>query len=252
MSESESKNLVEHLKINRREHLFTYPKFFEDWCVNNILYKNDRINMNHIYVLSQVTMTSGLAIFAAFYYGSKASLSNPYVHLLGIAYVVTHFLVWAKSFILSMHYTVHTPIFVKKGPFSILNYYASYILCITFGIAPGQFFLHHVVMHHKEENLFPSDISSTEIYDRSKRSHLFLYVARYLFGVYVELPYYAFIKKRYDLLQWAIVGLSIYFLALKQLYDMFPAPTLYCFIIPMLIVAYALMEGNILTNSLFN
>ena len=78
----------------------------------------------------------------------------------------------------------------------LLNIIPSYLLSPFFGIPAGMYFLHHCVMHHVENNIFPWDVSSTEPYQRDNFLHFLHYWLRFLIAIWVELPYYAWVRGR--------------------------------------------------------
>lgn len=225
----------------RREHLIALPRFLNDWIVKNLLFNKNENNIYLVYVLVNIVATAIPAAIFLFTICDN-TINTLWMHIVGFTYMAFTLITWTKSFILCMHYATHTPLF--KRDCSAINNFMPYVLCTLFGILPGQYYLHHVVMHHKKNNIFPYDLSATMHYDRSKRSHMIHYCLRYLVGIYFELPYYAYKRKRYDLCRKSITQvagtLSIY----AALFYVRPVPTLYVFLLPMVIIAYALMEGN--------
>jgi len=235
--------LVDDSRIPRKEHLFSFPPSVAEWLVNHALYKQNRNNLYLVYTFFNMMMTTVPAAMLLFYF-ADGSWTNWRIHLVGLAYTVTNLLVWCKSFILCMHYSTHTPVFHRKGFWGTLNHVMPYGLCAFFGILPGQYFLHHIVMHHKEENIMPYDLSSTMQYNRGSRLHMMHYVCRYLFGIYFELPYYAYKRGRYDLCQKSISMVVISAFTYYMLCSWKPIATLYVFLFPLVFIAYGLMEGN--------
>lgn len=52
-----------------------------------------------------------------------------------------------------------------------LNTIAPYILAPLYGVPPGTYRLHHVIMHHVEDNKAGWDLSATECYQRDSLAH---------------------------------------------------------------------------------
>jgi fatty acid desaturase len=52
-----------------------------------------------------------------------------------------------------------------------LNTIAPYILAPLYGVPPGTYRLHHVIMHHVEDNTHGWDLSATEGYQRDSLAH---------------------------------------------------------------------------------
>jgi hypothetical protein len=80
-------------------------------------------------------------------------------HWFGFAFWITNFLVFQGRFLLSLHYFSHE---TAGGLFKnqTLNFLTPWVLSPFFGVPSGIYFLHHVVMHHCENNLQGWDLSS--------------------------------------------------------------------------------------------
>ena len=115
-------------------------------------------------------------------------------HLAGLAVHVCNLLLFAERFILMLHYSAHLPIF--KPRFAPLNHFLQVVAAPFYGLPMGMYHAHHVVMHHIENNVFPSDLSTTEPYQRDSPSHFLVYWLKYWASV-VLLPLYALRKRRY-------------------------------------------------------
>src|SRR5579862_7379058 len=105
---------------------------------------------------------------------------------LGAAYLV----VWnffGERFTMSYHCTIHRRLFKKRYP--ALEIYLNYVLCPFFGQTPGTFYIHHMGMHHVDENL-PADLSSTMKYRRDSFFHFLAYYLRFAFLIPFELTAY--------------------------------------------------------------
>lgn len=55
-----------------------------------------------------------------------------------------------------------------------LNMIAPYILAPLYGVPPGTYRLHHVIMHHVEDNKHGWDLSATEGFQRDNLLHFFM------------------------------------------------------------------------------
>jgi len=118
------------------------------------------------------------------------------------------------------------------------------ILCPLFGLSCGCYRTHHIVMHHVENNVFPYDVSSTMQYQRDNIFHFLCYWMRYLFAIWIQLPYYTFVRKRYDLFFHSITNLGIYYGIVAILYTHNPTATTWVFIVPYVASSLLLMLGN--------
>lgn len=54
---------------------------------------------------------------------------------------------------------------------AVLNNVAPYALAPLFGVPSGAYRLHHVVMHHTEDNAAGWDLSATEGFQRDNPAH---------------------------------------------------------------------------------
>ena len=115
----------------------------------------------------------------------------------GPLYVLGIYAIFFQRFVLCLHYSEHRKIF--KPRFGVMNGYLQYVIAPFMGIPIGMYHLHHVVMHHKENNVFPWDLSSTEPYQRDNFLHFLHYLGRFTFAAWIELPIYAVKRKKYGL-----------------------------------------------------
>mmetsp|Transcript_30447 Transcript_30447/g.57388 ORF Transcript_30447/g.57388 Transcript_30447/m.57388 type:complete len:344 (+) Transcript_30447:92-1123(+) len=165
-------------------------------------------------------------------------------HLWGLVYVITMYLLFLQRFILALHYSEHRGLFAKSKAGAYLNHVAPYVLCPLFGIPAGMYRLHHVVMHHIENNVCPWDLSSTEPYQRDNILHFIYYWARFSFGAWVELPYYAFKRGRYELMTHCLASSITYLSTVYTLFKFNPVATTWVFIVPFCLTSLILMFGN--------
>lgn len=160
-------------------------------------------------------------------------------NLVGLAYVAILLGVFLERFILMMHFSAHRPIYKKEA----LNGMLIWWFAPFFGVPIGVYKLHHVIMHHLENN-HDLDISSTERYQRDSLLHFLQYWARFAVGIWVDLPYYAYRTKRYHWCRRLAVGLTMYVGGIYLLTYVNLLATLWCFVIPYLIVMTAFAFGN--------
>jgi hypothetical protein len=163
-------------------------------------------------------------------------------YLLGLLYNLLNLTVFLKRFVLMMHYSQHSSPFKKE--YKWINGYISYVLAPFFGIPSGQYYLHHVVMHHVENNVFPRDLSSTMPYQRDNFLHFLHYFLRYLFAIWIELPYYAFKKGRTRLAISSVVQAGGYWAVVYWLYNLNPVFTTWMILVPYILSSFLLMFGN--------
>jgi fatty acid desaturase len=157
------------------------------------------------------------------------------------AYWLLMFVVLLDRYTLMLHCTSHRLLFKKR--YALLNQVIPRLLGPFFGQTPGSYFLHHLGMHHHEENL-EADLSTTMRYKRDRIDHWLRYFFRFLLIGVPELALYFYRRKKWKFFQSLLVGELGFVLAVALLYAWRPIPTLVVFIIPFLTVRAALMMGN--------
>lgn len=224
----------------RREALFTLPSFVGRWITEHMLRGQEAKNLWIVYVMVNVLLTTVPVAFLQFYSEGKIPI---WVSLfLGVVYLVFTIRMNARSFILALHYSTHSPVFVRK--WNGLRHLNSSIFCNFFGIPLWCYYAHHVAMHHDENNLMPHDVSSTMPYKRNSRSDHWRYILRYIFFIWFELPYHLIKKGDASVGIRCAVGALIFVSGIVWLVALKPMATLFVFIFPALILSFALMEGN--------
>lgn len=158
-------------------------------------------------------------------------------------YTLSIYALFFQRYVLCLHYSEHRKIFVKR--YAFLNGYLQYVMAPFMGIPAGMYHLHHVVMHHKENNVFPWDLSSTEPYQRDHFGHFLHYLLRYMFAAWVELPFYAVRRGKYKLAAYGAACSLGYVGSVWYLWARVnAAATAWVFIIPMAMSSFCLMFGN--------
>ena len=84
--------------------------------------------------------------------------------------------------------------------------------------------LHHVAMHHTESN-GRADTSSTECFQRDSSMHFLMYWARFVVGIFTEVPYYAVRGGRTELLAPVLCCGGCYFAVFFKLWGLNAAAT---------------------------
>ncbi|KAK9827031.1 hypothetical protein WJX74_004078 [Apatococcus lobatus] len=162
-------------------------------------------------------------------------------HWLGAAHFTVLYALYLQRFMLALHYSQHRPIF-KRG--SSLNQLLPGALTPLFGLPIGSYHAHHCLMHHREDNHHPKDISSTEPYQRNNVGHFLLYWLRFVVAIWFELPRYAWragSKRRAASLSLSLLG---YWVSICLSWRFNQPATLWVLIIPFFVTSLALMFGN--------
>jgi len=215
----------------RKEAALRLPKVVEDFFASFLIEdKRDAVMLSLIFNICCTTVPLNVYLFL-----------HP-SHMLGAFTIAFTLYMFLQRFILMMHYAEHRKLF--KEPFnSFGKYFLSGFLCTFFGIPPGMYRLHHVVMHHIENNVFNEDLSSTEPYQRDNFFHFLVYYFRYYTHMLI-LPLYALRKKRYDMALVSLIGAASWLALLCVGIQVKPVFTIWAGIVPMLVTGLALMFGN--------
>lgn len=225
---------------DRNEHLFALPQKMSRWLIQNFLKGQEQQNIFIVYVMVNILLTTLPLAISLFLLEGRAP--DIVVSLVGIFYVLFNLLIHARSFILALHYSTHTPIFNRK--WRILKHINESILCNFFGMPFGTYYAHHIAMHHCENNMSPHDVSSTMPYQRDSKVDLLKYMFRYLFLIWFELPYHLIQQNRQKVAIRSTFGSLVYFISIYFLFGFRPISTLFVFVLPTVILSIALMEGN--------
>merc|ERR1712166_141203 len=222
----------------RRESMFKLPAFIHNIVDPELSDKRDAIMLDLLFNITCVVLPS-----AAFQFLMPASL-KAWTTWLGVLHLFTVNFFFTQRFILMLHYSEHRRMFRAGSKFEFLHAYAPYLLTPFFGIPAGCYRLHHVVMHHLEDNVFPDDLSSTMPYQRDNFLHFLHYWARFTFAVHFELPYYAIRKGRVRMALECLAAEFIWMAVTFLLYRVNPTATMFTLILPFFVISLMLMFGN--------
>jgi fatty acid desaturase len=179
------------------------------------------------------------AAFAAL--GVGLFFTGRYIWYLAPLYWLLGAGVLLDRFILMLHCTSHRPLF--KPAFRHLNLIIPWLLGPFFGETPESYFVHHLGMHHREENGF-TDASSTMRYRRDRLDHWLRYACRFQVLGLIDLVRYLRRLRSTRLLVRLVRGESAYWLAVGGLAALNIPATLVVFVIPMVAVRLLMMAGN--------
>jgi fatty acid desaturase len=160
---------------------------------------------------------------------------------LGAAYVAFVVLGLTDRFVLMLHNTSHRPVCRKR--YRALNHVIPWLLGPFFGESPQSYFVHHVGMHHPENNM-ESDASSTLRYQRDSFVDFLSYFFRFLSIGIVELVLYLRRRRRAALVRKLLTGELTYMIVIAALAVYSWQATLTVFVLPLVIVRFLMMAGN--------
>lgn len=147
----------------------------------------------------------------------------------------------AFSFTLMLHDTSHAPLFNRRAQWA--NYLIPWWYGFLFGQTPGTFFLHHIGMHHAENNQ-GRDLSSTMPYQRDSLFDFLRYFLRFFLIGIPEAAWYFLRKKRSDWAFRMLLGEVVFLGVTWLVWCWNPAAALLLFVLPYVWVRFSLMAGN--------
>ena len=150
---------------------------------------------------------------------------------------------------LMLHNISHRKLF--KKPYQWLNTWIAWVVCPFFGHTPETYFVHHIAMHHVENNML-DDASSTLPYQRDSFRGFISYLTRFLFLGFRDTFVYLFHRKRKKLYMRLTFGeISFYVFCIGMCFVNFKA-TLFIFIIPFVFARIVMMLGNWTQHAFIN
>jgi fatty acid desaturase len=160
---------------------------------------------------------------------------------LAALYLVLSQGVFLGPYILMLHNTSHRSLFRPR--YKWMRHFIPNVLGPFFGETPGTYYVHHIGMHHPENNL-PDDLSSTMRFQRDNIFHFLLYFLRFIVLIVPELARYFWKRRRFKLFRQLMIGEVGFWLLLAGLLYLEPLPALVVFVIPIMIARFGMMAGN--------
>jgi fatty acid desaturase len=159
----------------------------------------------------------------------------------GALWIPVLFGLGAGRFTLMLHAVCHRPLFKREHAW--LEHYIPWVLGPFFGQTPDSFYVHHMGMHHPENNE-ADDLSCTLGYQRDRFAHFLHYWARFFFVGYGHLVRYLVHRKRTKLWRTFVRGELSWLAAVSVLLYVAPGPTCAVFVGPFLMIRWFMMAGN--------
>ncbi|HWR32270.1 MAG TPA: fatty acid desaturase [Chitinophagaceae bacterium] len=217
--------------------VYIEPKKFSIYEKFWLKYLNDKRDLPFIHLLTAIHI---LVIPIAILLYTPA-LQGWYWWLAYIPYFYVSQMYFKGRFGLMLHCISHRKLF-KKGYTWIYNYIIWFV-CPFFGHTPQTYFVHHLGMHHVENNML-EDASNTLPYQRDSLRGFLAYVGRFLILGVTDTFLYLLSRKRKKLYLRLTAGeLSFFLFAVGMCFVNFQA-TLFIFLIPLLFARIVMMLGN--------
>jgi fatty acid desaturase len=198
---------------------------------------NDKRDLPFIFLLTQIHI---LVIPVAILLYTPV-LQGWYWWLAYIPYFYISQMYFKGRFGLMLHCISHRKPFKKENGW--MYDYVIWVVCPFFGHTPETYFVHHMAMHHVENNQ-ADDASSTMAYRRDSVWDFLKYVSRFLVLGFRDTFMYLFNRKRKKLYMRLTYGeLAFYAFCIGMCFVNLKA-TLWIFIIPFVFARIVMMLGN--------
>eukprot|EP01129_Flabellula_baltica_P001355 TRINITY_DN11235_c0_g1_i1.p1 TRINITY_DN11235_c0_g1~~TRINITY_DN11235_c0_g1_i1.p1 ORF type:complete len:371 (+),score=82.56 TRINITY_DN11235_c0_g1_i1:49-1161(+) len=215
----------------RREPMFFLPGFVVDMIKPMLLDERDIL-------IASLMMNIGILVIPTVIYFFLFSSS----HLFGLVYLICLNFFFTQRFILMLHFSEHRKVF--RPEYDYLNKVNPIVFAPFFGIPSGVYAMHHCIMHHIENNVFPWDISSTEPYNRGSIFGYLRYLGFWSLTVWVLVPTYLYKRKKMSFFKTTIKNIAAFALFVFLCYQINPVATLWVYIIPLGLSVILLSFGN--------
>jgi fatty acid desaturase len=213
------------------------PKSFSRYEKFWLKFLNDKRDLPFIHMLTAIHI---LVIPVAIFLYTPV-LTGWYWWLAYIPYFYISQMYFKGRFGLMLHCISHRKPF-KKGYIGIYNYIIWFV-CPFFGHTPETYFVHHIGMHHVENNM-PDDASSTLAYNRDSLRGFFKYLGRFLILGFVDTFSYMFKRKRKKFYMRLTYGEMAFYLFCIGMCFVNLKATMFIFIIPFVFARVVMMLGN--------
>ena len=150
---------------------------------------------------------------------------------------------------LMFHCMCHRQMFKKE--YEWMQKWTAWIVCPFFGSTPETYFVHHITMHHVENNN-EEDASSTMKYRRDSPIDFLKYFFRFLFLGIVDTFMYFFRRHKKKLYMRLTVGEFTFYVVCVLLCLINFKATMMIFIVPVIYARLIMMMGNWTQHSFLN
>ncbi len=147
----------------------------------------------------------------------------------------------AGRYSLMLHAVSHRPLFRRSA--RTWEAYIPWVLGPFFGHTPGSFYVHHMGMHHPENNML-ADQSSTLMYQRDSWLHFLHYWGRFFVVGAPHLLRYLRLRNRHKLARRFVRGEIAWAVGVLALLLWKPVAALALFGVPFCLMRFFMMTGN--------
>lgn len=159
----------------------------------------------------------------------------------GFLWIPVLFITMVGRFTLLLHAVCHRAVFKREHRW--MERYVPWVLGPFFGQTPMSFYVHHMGMHHPENNL-DHDLSTTLPYRRDSKRAFAHYWARFFFFGWAHTLRYLSVRGRSKLFYTFVRGELAWLTAMAVLLYVNPGATLVVFLVPFVLIRFLMMAGN--------
>jgi hypothetical protein len=160
-------------------------------------------------------------------------------NLVGLGYMLTIVILFQERFILMLHFASHRRLFKSDLLDGLLNW----VYSPFFGVPCGVYKLHHVVMHHIENN-HEWDASSTERFQRDSLMDFMRYWFRFVVMIWVDLSRYCVNKRPWRQCVTLVLALLLWLSMITVLSKVNALATMWVLVVPHFFAMSVMAFGN--------
>jgi hypothetical protein len=203
---------------------------YVSWAQTVVRRPTDIVFLTHIILYLSTSVPSAVYLYHQFSY------PRALFHWLLQAY-------YCGPFTLLLHNHIHNNGLLAKK-YAWLDRAFPYILEPLMGHTWDSYYYHHVKHHHVEGN-GPDDLSSTVRYQRDEFVDFAMYVGRFLFLIWIELPMYFWGRGRKELAMKTVLSeLASYVFIFLMATRVNTRATVFVLLLPLLQMRIGMMTGN--------
>lgn len=220
-----------------RDPVYTPTESFTGYQKFWLRFINDKRDLNFIRLLTLIHLTViplGILLFFPVFQGGL------WWAVFAVWFFIGHIRL-RGPFGLMLHNITHRRLFKKK--YDWMNKYVVWFVCPFFGHTPETYFVHHVGMHHEENNM-PDDASSTLAYQRDSIKDFFRYYLNFLFLGFRDTFMYMFNRKKKKYYLRLTFGEGAFYLLCIGMCFINLKAALFVLIIPFVLSRLVMMLGN--------
>jgi len=231
----------------RSEALFTPPAFILEPLRELLCDSRDEVMLHFFINMLMVAVPLFLGFFAVPLVWPDSRIAAYYVThptMLGCSYLLLVYCFFLKRFNYMLHYSSHRPLFKSTPLGRVLNFAITHIYAPICGVPSGMYHMHHIVMHHAENNIFPWDLSATMQYQRDSFTQFLGYWLRFFLVIHIQLPYVAFKRSGAKLALTTLCNTGLFFSLIFFSYRVNAVFSFWGLMVPYFLTCFLLMFGN--------